>query len=62
MEQQKTMTDARKTTTNARNTPAEPSEDDASEKACSMCSGKLVTDASGDPVFCDDCWYALSCD
>ena len=56
------MTDARKTTTNARNTPAEPSEDDASEKACSMCSGKLVTDASGDPVFCDDCWYALSCD
>jgi hypothetical protein len=37
-------------------------DNDASEKACSMCSGKLVTDASGEPVFCDDCWYALSCD
>jgi hypothetical protein len=61
MEQQK-ITDARKTTINARNTPAEPNEADALEKACSMCSGTLVTDASGDPVFCDDCWYALSCD
>jgi hypothetical protein len=29
---------------------------DRKPQACSICSGKLVMDAQGTALFCDECW------